>query len=45
VTSSDKTRILVYCVFFLALIMLAALYRPADASTRPVGRTSVVLHK
>jgi hypothetical protein len=45
VTSSDKTRIFVYSVFFLALIMLAAVYRPADAFTRPAGQSYVGLHK
>ncbi len=45
VASSDKTRILVYCVFFLAVVLLAALYRPADAFTRPAGGPNVVLHQ
>jgi len=45
VTSSDKTKILVYCAFFLAVILLAALYRPADAFTRAGVRSNVVLHK
>ena len=33
--SSEKVRILVYFVFFVAVIVLAALYRPADAYSRP----------
>jgi len=44
VTSSDRTRIFVYSLFFLAVIMLAALYRPADAFTRTAG-SKVVLQK
>lgn len=43
-TSSDRTRIYVYFVFFLAVILLAALYRPADAFTR-TGGSKVVLQK
>jgi hypothetical protein len=41
--SSDKTRILVYLVFFLAVIALAALYRPADAFTRSPHQSETVL--
>jgi hypothetical protein len=44
VTSSDRTRIFVYFIFFLAVIMLAALYRPADAFTR-TGSSRGVLQK
>jgi len=43
--SSEKTRILVYFVFFLVLITLAAFYRPADAFTRPVGQSSPTLQR
>ena len=42
-TSLEKTRILVYCVFFLAVITLAALYRPADAFTRPAAQSSAMI--
>lgn len=45
VTSSDKTRFLVYGIFFLAVILLAALYRPADALPRPATQSGVVLQK
>lgn len=40
---SEKTRILVYFVFFLALIALAVLYRPADALSRPAQQSRPVL--
>ncbi|HXJ87044.1 MAG TPA: hypothetical protein VMS18_09525 [Candidatus Binatia bacterium] len=42
-TSSEKTRLFVYCVFFLAVIALAALYRPADAFTRPAAHSNVMV--
>lgn len=45
VTSSDKTRFLVYGVFFLAVILLAALYRPADALTMPATQSRAMLQK
>jgi hypothetical protein len=45
VTSSEKTRILVYGVFLLAVILLAAFYRPADAFTRPANGSNAVLRK
>ena len=32
--SSEKTRILVYCVFFFALLALAAFYQPVGAMSR-----------
>lgn len=44
-TSSDKTRFLVYGVFFLAVILLAALYRPADALTMPATQSRAMLQK
>ncbi|HTT18495.1 MAG TPA: hypothetical protein VMG82_06100 [Candidatus Sulfotelmatobacter sp.] len=44
-TSSEKTRLLVYCVFFLAVIALFALYRPADAFTRPAAHSNAVIAK
>jgi hypothetical protein len=44
VTSLDRTRIYVYFVFFLAVVLLAALYRPADAFTR-TGGSKVALRK
>jgi hypothetical protein len=43
--SSEKTRILVYSLFFLAVITLGIFYRPAGAVNRPPAQSTVVLQK
>ena len=35
---SEKTRILVFLGFFLALIVFAVLYRPTDALSHPADQ-------
>ncbi len=42
---SEKTRMVVYFVFFLALIALAVLYRPASAFNRPGAQNTPVLQE
>ena len=43
--SSEKTRILVYSLFVLAVLSLGVFYRPAGAVSRPAARSSAVLQK
>jgi hypothetical protein len=38
--SSQKTRMLVFSLFFVALIIFAALYPPPDAMSRPAVRSN-----
>lgn len=35
--SLQKTRMFVFSLFFVALIIFAGLYRPLDAISRPAG--------
>lgn len=41
--SSEKTRVVVYLVFFVALIALAIFYRPQNAMSRPAEQNQAVL--
>lgn len=43
--SSEKTRILVYSLFFLAVIALGVFYRPVGAVSRPSAQSTAVLQK
>jgi preprotein translocase subunit SecG len=38
--SLQKTRVLVFSLFFIALIIFAVLYRPADAISQPTVRSN-----
>lgn len=42
---SERTRIVVYFAFLLALIALAVFYRPADALSRRTQQSSPIRHK
>jgi hypothetical protein len=39
---SEKTRILVFGLFFLALIIFAIVYRPTNAMSDPSNQTGAV---
>jgi hypothetical protein len=43
--SSEKTRILVYSLFFLAVLALGVFYRPASAVSRQAAQSTAVLQK
>ena len=43
--SSEKTRILVYSLFFLAVIALGVFYRPVSAVSRPSAASTAVVQK
>ena len=43
--SSEKTRILVYSLFFLAVLVLGIFYRPARAVIRPTAQSTAELQK
>lgn len=43
--SSEKTRILVYSLFFLAVLALGVFYRPASAVSRPPAQSAAMLQK
>ena len=36
---SQRTRLLVFSIFFVLLVIFAALYRPVDAISRPASQT------
>jgi hypothetical protein len=37
--SSQRTRLLVFSLFFVILIVFAVLYKPVDAMSRPAARS------
>jgi hypothetical protein len=43
--SAEKTRILVYSLFILAVIALGIFYRPVGAVSRPSAQSTAVLQK
>ena len=43
--SSEKTRILVYSLFFLAVLALGVFYRPAGAVSRPGAQSTAMVQK